>query len=92
MSGKTHPRRRSPLSLDDLPDSAFVRVTKAASLLDISVPTVWRWAREGRIPKPQKVGPNVTGWRLGELRAHLTAVANEDYETLPSTHPQVVTQ
>ena len=24
--------------------------------------TIWAWAREGRIPKPVKIGPNTTRW------------------------------
>ncbi|UYG01760.1 AlpA family phage regulatory protein [Halomonas sp. LR3S48] len=34
-----------------------------------SVPTLWRWAREGKMPKPIKIGPNCTRWRLADLEA-----------------------
>lgn len=31
--------------------------------------TVWRWAREGRIPQPCRLGPNTTRWNRAELDA-----------------------
>jgi prophage regulatory protein len=31
--------------------------------------TLWRWCRQGRFPKPLKLGPNRRGWRRSELRA-----------------------
>lgn len=29
-----------------------------AAELDVHRTTIWRWAREGKIPKPKKIGPN----------------------------------
>lgn len=29
--------------------------------------TVWRWAKEGRLPPPVKIGPSITRWRLSEV-------------------------
>ncbi|MBV1786753.1 AlpA family phage regulatory protein [Marinobacterium sp. D7] len=42
-----------------------------AAIYSISRPTVWRWTHEGRIPKPHKLGPNCTRWKLSEVRAML---------------------
>ena len=29
--------------------------------------TVWRWAKERRLPPPVKIGPSITRWRLTEV-------------------------
>jgi len=33
-----------------------------AKRFGISRNTVWRWAREGRLPPPTKIGPNCSRW------------------------------
>jgi predicted DNA-binding transcriptional regulator AlpA len=53
---------------DHLPDSAYVRLPTVAALRGISPATVWRYAKSGVLPKPVKLGPNITAWRVGDLR------------------------
>ena len=60
---------------DSLPDSANVRQPVVQALFAISGPTVWRWVKTGRLPKPRKQGERVTTWNVGELRKRLTAPA-----------------
>lgn len=60
------------VSFDTLPDSAEVRIPVVAAVNGISVPTVWRWAKDGRLPAPKKRG-GVTSWNVGELRRSLSA-------------------
>ena len=31
--------------------------------------TIWRWAREGVLPKPRKLAPNTSRWVGAELNA-----------------------
>ncbi len=57
-------------NFDDLPDSAHVRIPVVAALYGVGTATVWRWVKAGRLPKPLKVGPNTTAWRVGDLRRH----------------------
>ena len=33
-----------------------------AGMLPVSPATVWRWVREGKFPKPFKLGESVTVW------------------------------
>lgn len=35
---------------------------KKPGLLPVSPATVWRWVREGKFPKPFKLGESVTVW------------------------------
>ena len=55
---------------DDLPNSALVRPAVAKDLLGISLPTLWRWCKEGRL-HAVKIGAGSTGIRAGELRSLL---------------------
>lgn len=53
---------------DELPDSAHVRAPVVAVLRGCTVNTVWRHAKQGLIPTPKKLGPQITAWNVGELR------------------------
>lgn len=57
---------------DDLPDAANVRVPVVAALHGVSVVTVWRWSKDGRLPAPVRRG-GVTAWNVGDLRRSMTA-------------------
>jgi predicted DNA-binding transcriptional regulator AlpA len=60
---------------DQLPDSAHVRLPVVCGLRGVGPATVWRHAKLGLIPKPKKLGPNVTAWNVGELRRSMAAAA-----------------
>ncbi len=60
-------------NFDMLPDVANVRDKTVAGLFGCSVPTVWRMAKDGRLPRPRKLSDRVTAWNVGELRAALLA-------------------
>jgi prophage regulatory protein len=51
----------------------IVRRGEAASILGISDTTLWRWTRDGRFPKPIKLGPNTVGWLHDDLEAWLAS-------------------
>lgn len=51
------------------PEERLLRASNVAYLLNISVRDVWRKAQEHRIPRPIKLGPRVTRWRLSEILA-----------------------
>jgi predicted DNA-binding transcriptional regulator AlpA len=56
---------------DQLPNSAHVRLDVVRILYACSSATVWRRVSEGLIPKPVKLGPNITAWSVAELRRDL---------------------
>jgi predicted DNA-binding transcriptional regulator AlpA len=61
-------------NFDRLPASAYVRLPVVAALFGCSTPTVWRRVQTCDIPAPRKIGPRVTAWNVGELRAALAAL------------------
>ena len=59
------------MDFDQLPDAAFVGVETVAMLYSVTPATIWRWARLKKIPRPHKLGPQVTRWNVRQLRRAL---------------------
>jgi prophage regulatory protein len=68
-------RGTTPLGMDGLSDNALVRLEHLHSLkiVPFSSSTVWRKVRNGEFPAPIKISAGVTAWRMGDLRAWLSA-------------------
>lgn len=55
----------------------IIRISELASTptkqgkLPVSPATVWRWVREGKFPKPFKLGESVTVWDAAEVDAFI---------------------
>lgn len=73
-------------SFDQLADSAFIRESQLVQSpkrpgrpapLPFSAPTLWRKVKAGTFPKPIKLSERVTGWKVGDVRAWMTAQAAE---------------
>jgi len=62
-------------NFDSLPGEALIRlaVLLALGLLPFSASTLWRKVRRGAFPAPIKVSPNVTAWRVRDVRKWLSA-------------------
>jgi prophage regulatory protein len=35
--------------------------------LPVSPATIWRWVADGRFPKPIRLGPQVSAWRIDDV-------------------------
>lgn len=69
-------------AFDQLPDTAFLREAQLvkkpnnpAPVVPVSASTLWRWVRTGQFPAPLKIGPNITAWRVADVRAWMQAQA-----------------
>lgn len=60
------------VSFDDLPNSALVGSRTVKMLFDISDPTLFRWLRAGKLPRPVNCGGGDNRWRAGDLRKILS--------------------
>jgi predicted DNA-binding transcriptional regulator AlpA len=50
---------------------------KRHGILPVSPATIWRWVRDGKFPKPIKLGASVTGWPIDEIDAFVAARREE---------------
>lgn len=63
---------KPPIDFDQLSDTALVRITQIVGpLVPVSRSTWWRYVQSGKAPLPVKLGPGITAWRVGDLRAWL---------------------
>ena len=63
-----------PSNFDHQADSALVRQSDLIpAVLPFSASSLWRQVRAGTFPKPIKVSPRITAWRVGDVRLWLAA-------------------
>ena len=62
---------------NQLEASPFLRKEGVCKITGCSIATVWRWVKEGRLPKPYKLGPRFTVWKRSELEKFLGLTNNE---------------
>lgn len=58
-----------------LPETGFVRIQTILSIVPVCRNTWWNGVRDGRFPKPVKLGPNITAWRAEDIRALIAKAA-----------------
>ena len=53
-----------------------------ANRYEIARSTVWAWSRNGKLPKPVKLGDNITRWNDEEVTCFLSelAAAREEFK------------
>lgn len=51
-----------------LPETGFVRLPEVLKVFPVSKSTWWAGVKEGRYPKPVKLGPKMTAWRVEDIR------------------------
>lgn len=57
----------------NLPQIGYVRLPTILGVFPVSAATWWNMCRDGRAPKPVKLGPRITAWRATDIRAMLEA-------------------
>jgi len=64
--------------LSELPKSAYIRQSQLIpSILPFSAATLWRMVKAGTFPKPIKLSPRVTAWRVEDITAWLNNLHKE---------------
>lgn len=58
-----------------LPQEGFVRLPVIIKLLGIGKTSWWCGIKEGRFPKPVKLGPRTSAWRVEDIRALFASFA-----------------
>lgn len=51
-----------------LPETGFIRLPAVLKVFPVSKSTWWAGVKEGRFPKPIKLGPKMTAWRVEDIR------------------------
>lgn len=57
------------------PATGYVSANTLADLLETTPSTIWRWSKNGRLPKPVKLGEGTTRWKIEEVNEALAKLA-----------------
>lgn len=55
-------------SANTLPAEGYVRLPQVLAAIPVSKSTWWNGIAAGRYPKPVKLGPRTTAWRVSDIR------------------------
>jgi len=61
------------MSKHPLPETGFLRLPDVLRLFPIGKSTWWAGVKSGRFPKPVKLGPRTTAWRIEDILALIEA-------------------
>jgi prophage regulatory protein len=64
-------------AVQHLPETGFVRQPAVLAHVNFSKSTLWLKVARGEFPKPLKLGPRITAWRVEDIRAWIAARAAE---------------
>jgi len=69
-------------TFDALPDVALIQLRPLLQykVIPYSATTVWRLCRTGKFPRPIKVSPGITAWRVADIRKYLDQVGSKSTE------------
>lgn len=63
-----------------LPAEGFVRLPVVVKVMGVGKTTWWTGVRTGRFPKPVKLGPRTSAWRVEDIRNLIASFAGGDSE------------
>ena len=71
-------RLKTDVSAPQLPPTGFVRlcgILAPNGPIPVSKSTWWAGVKDGRYPKPVKLGPRITAWRVEDIRSLISEAA-----------------
>ena len=55
--------------MTSIPSSGFLRLRQILEIVPISKSAWWEGCKTGRFPKPVKLGPRTTAWKVEDITA-----------------------
>lgn len=65
---------------DNLDNVGLLRLPQVLNLIPVSRSAWWAGCKNGRYPKPVKIGPRTTAWRAGDIKALLLKLSASEEE------------
>lgn len=63
--------------LTNIPKTGFLRLPQVLAIIPISKSAWWAGCKTGRFPKPIKLGPRTTVWKVEDIIALIESVNNQ---------------
>ena len=64
--------------MSNITDNALLRLPQVLALIPVSRSAWWAGCKNGRYPKPVKLGPRTTAWRAADIMALLERVSSKE--------------
>ena len=61
----------------NLPEIGYLRLSQILNIIPISKSAWWEGCRSGLYPKPVKLGPRTTAWRVEDIRELMERINKE---------------
>lgn len=70
---RTVPSQAKSVATDfsKLDDEQFIRKQTVVEILNISIPTLYRWMANGDFPRPVKFGRRMSAWKVRTIREYI---------------------
>lgn len=63
-------------TLPAIPETGYMRLPQVLAVFPVSRSTWWAGVRDGRYPKPVRLGARCTAWHADEIRALIESTRN----------------
>ena len=60
----------------ELPVIGFLRLPQILEIIPVSKSTWWQGCKDGRFPKPVKLGPKTTAWKAEDIAALIERIGS----------------
>ena len=60
-----------------IPEIGFLRIKQILEIFPIGKSTWWDGVKDGRFPKPIKIGERTTAWKAEDIRALIEKYSNQ---------------
>jgi len=60
-----------------LPETGFLRLPEVLKLYPVSKSSWWQGVQSGQYPKPVKLAPRTTAWKVEDIRKLIELVGND---------------
>ena len=60
-----------------IPTTGFLRLPQILALFPISKTSWWEGCKEGRFPKPVKLGPRTTAWKAEDIAGLIEQIGRQ---------------
>lgn len=57
-----------------IPLSGFLRLEQVLQLIPVSKATWWNGCRTGQFPKPYKLAPRITAWKVSDIQRYIDEI------------------
>jgi len=63
----------------ELPVIGFLRLPQILEIIPVSKSAWWQGCKDGRFPKPVKLGPKTTAWRAEDIAALIERIGSPKF-------------